>query len=373
MARAPVLQEIEEQPEADRLEGFAHPRNTARLFGHRDSEASFAAAFSAGRMHHGWLIAGREGIGKATLSYRMARFALAEPHERGRGEDPLDIEPGTIAARQVRALSHPGLMVIRRPWDTKLKRFLTVISVDEVRRIKSFLAHSAGASSWRVVIVDQADELNGPAANALLKSLEEPPARTVFLLVTSEPGRLLTTIKSRCRRLDLAALDETNLKLATEGAVTAAQAPPIDPKQWPMLLECAQGSVRRLLALSRSEGLGIHAKVKGIIATLPKLDWPQVHALADEVTGAGAEQRFEQMFDLLVDSIARLVRIRAIGAGSADELRLAGRLITDHGLASWAELWETVVVKKAETLALNLDRKALILETFARMQAAARG
>ena len=141
----------------------------------------------------------------------------------------------------------------------------------------------------------------------------------------------------------------------------------------PTLIEFAQGSVRRLLALSRSEGVSVHTKLKAVIASLPKLDWPQVHALADEVTGSGAEQRFEQLFELLSDTIARLVRTRAIGAGTPDDLRLATRLIPEHALATWAELWETITVKKAETLGLNLDKKTLILETFARMQAAAKG
>jgi DNA polymerase-3 subunit delta' len=276
-----------------------------------------------------------------------------------------------VAARQVRSLSHPGLMVIRRPWEPKLKRFVTAIPVDEVRRIKSFLAHSAGADAWRVVIVDQADELNVNAANALLKSLEEPPPRAMFLLVTSEPGRLLTTIRSRCRRLELPALEEGNLRAAAAQAVAAAGADPIEEAQWPLLGESAQGSVRRLLALSRSEGVGLQAKLKGLIGLLPKVDWSEVHALADQVSAPGAEQRYEQMFELLTEMLARLVRTRALGHGSADDMRLASRIIPEHGLATWAELWETIVLRKAETAALNLDRKALILELFARMQGAA--
>lgn len=372
MARAPILQEIDETPEADRLDGFPHPRATERIFGHEAAEIAFAEAFQSGRMHHGWLINGHEGIGKATLAYRMARFALSLPGERGHGARALDVPAKSVAARQVLALSHPGLLVIRRPWDQKLKRFLTVISVDEVRRLKSFLAHSTGTDTWRVIIVDQADELNIAAANALLKSLEEPPPRTLFLLVTSEPGRLLTTIRSRCRRLDLEGLAEPDIKEAVAQAVATGGGPPIDAKSWPMLIEGAQGSVRRLLALSRSEGLGVHAKLKGIVSSLPRLDWTLVHALGDEVSGAGSEQRFEQLMDLLSDTIARLVRVRAVGAGDADTLALAERLVPAHGLASWAELWETVQTKRAETAALNLDRKTLILETFARMQAASR-
>jgi DNA polymerase-3 subunit delta' len=373
MARAPILQEIVADPEADRLDGFAHPRLSPSLYGHAAEERAFAEAFLSGRVHHGWLLAGREGIGKATLAYRMARFVLARADERGRGEGPLDVPVDSVAARQVRALSHPDLLLIRRPYDVKNKRFLTVISVDEVRRIKSFLAHAAGPDSWRVVIVDQADELNINAANALLKSLEEPPSRVLFLLVTSEPGRLLTTIRSRCRRLELSALAEPDLRRAAQDALAGADDPgEIDEGQWPLLAESAHGSVRRLLALSRTLGSGTQAKLKALIGSLPRLDWPALHALADEMTASGAEQRYEQMMELLTDSVARLVRTRAIGAGAPDDMRLAERLIPEHALPRWAELWETIVTKKAETAALNLDKKALILETFARMQGAAR-
>ena len=182
MARAPQLQEIEATPEADRLEGFPHPRETQRLAGHLAAQQAVRQAFAEGRVHHAWLLAGREGIGKATLGYRIARFVLARPEERAEGT--LDVPPGSVAARQVTALSHPGLLVLRRPWDAKAKRHTTSIPVDEVRRLKSFLAHSAGPGAWRVVIVDQADELNTNAANALLKSLEEPPPNALFLLVS---------------------------------------------------------------------------------------------------------------------------------------------------------------------------------------------
>jgi DNA polymerase III subunit delta' len=373
MARAPILQEVEATPEADRLEGFPHPRTTPVLFGHEAAEAGFAAAFTSGRLHHGWLLAGREGIGKATLAWRIARYALALPGERGNGEFPLDIAPDTVAARQVRALSHPGLLLIRRPWDPKTKRFTTIIPVDEVRRIKSFLAHSTGSDAWRVVLVDSADDLNVNAANALLKSLEEPPPRALFLLVTSEPGRLLTTIRSRCRRLELASLTDTDLRRAATAALTAAEAKPVEDKAWPLLLTSAQGSVRRLLAMSQTEGMGSYGKVIGILGTLPKLDWVAVHSLADEVTGAGSEQRFEQLFAQILEIIARLVRVRAVEAGADADTRLAARIIPAHGLATWAELWETVSSKKAETVGLNLDRKALILEIFAQMQTASRG
>lgn len=373
MARAPLVQDIETLPEADRLEGFPHPRETDALVGHRAVENAIAEGFSAGRTHHAWLLTGPEGIGKATLAYKIARYALAAPGERGvlKGE-PLSVAPGSVAARQVRALSHPGLLVIRRPYDPKAKRFPQTIPVDEVRRLRGFLAHAATKGSWRVVIVDQADELNINAANALLKSLEEPPPNALFLLISSEPGRLLTTIRSRCRRLALSPIAGPFLRAAAGAALAAGNQGEIADEDWPALERLAEGSVRRLLWLCGSDGVRLFTRGERLIAGLPRIDWTEVHSLADELTASAAEQRYETFLDLLLAHIARLVRAAAGGATDGAEAATAARVIPPGGLASWAQLWETLLARKAEVQALNLDRKTLLLETFARLEAIAR-
>lgn len=372
MARAPAVQEIEELPEADRLAGAPHPRMTVSLIGHGDAERTLAEALASGRIHHGWILAGPRGIGKATLAYRFAAHALAAPTERDPHARSLSIDPATTAARQVRALSHPGLLVIRRPYDQQRKRFAASIPVDEVRRIKSFLGHRGADAAWRVVIVDSVDELNVNAANALLKSLEEPPERTLFLLVSAEPGRLLATIRSRCRRLDLAPLAADALRDAVrlakgEGADMPGGA------EWTRLARLAEGSVRRALTLEAAGGLALAERIERLLAALPEVDWPAAHALADELAAAQAEDRFELFFELLLDRLAKLVRAAAgAAAGPAEDAPLAARLIGPERLASFAELWETVAREKAETLALNLDRKALILSTVSRLETVAR-
>jgi DNA polymerase-3 subunit delta' len=374
MARAPALQEIEELPEADRLDGFPHPRASQRLYGHEEAERTLAEAFASGRMHHGWLITGAEGIGKATLAYRFARHVLADPSERATGS--LDIAPETRASHQVIALSHPGLLVVRRTYDTKTKRFPSSIPVDEVRRLKSFLGRTAEENTWRVVVVDRADELNISAANALLKSLEEPPARTVFLLVSSAPGRLLVTIRSRVRTLDLAPLDDQSLRRAVTQAFTGstdevgASAPAAS--DWDRLARLSGGSVRRLLSLHAAKGLALHDRIETLLRGLPAVDWGAVHALGDELSGQAADQRYELFFELLTDWIARLIDAEARGEGTLEEIALARRLIGPARLATWAGLWERVAADKAEAAALNLDRKALILDIFSRLEAAAR-
>ena len=370
MARAPAVQETEAIPEADRLEGVPHPRETLKLFGHEAVERALGQGLASGRMHHGWLIAGAEGIGKATLAYRFARYALAAPHERDGAT--LDIPADTTAARQVLALSHPGLLVIRRPWDHKTKKHTQVITVDEVRRIKTFLAHTSDAGAWRVVIVDTADQLNVNAANALLKSLEEPPPRTFFLLLTATPGRLLPTIRSRCRILDLAPLGEVDLRRAALAALAPEEREPPGAAEWARLIALSEGSVRRALTLWLGDGLKLDQRLGQIFGGLPGIDWQAVHTLADEIASQAAAERFEMFYDLLLKSIARLVRAGAGMPVAEPETRLATRLIPEARLATWAELWETIAREKSEALALNLDRKSLILQTFGRIGTAAR-
>jgi DNA polymerase-3 subunit delta' len=372
MARAPAVQEIETLPEADRLEGFPHPRETQALLGHEAAEKTLAQAFADGRMHHAWLLAGRAGIGKATLAYRLARHVLAKPSERDPGGLSLDVLVGSAAARQVRALSHPGLLVLRRPYDVKSKRLVGSIPVDEVRRLKSFLGLTAAEGAWRVVVVDSADELNPNAANALLKSLEEPPSRALFLLVSSQPSRLLATVRSRCRRLDLHALAPGNLRQAAQAALAAAAVKAPDDAQWVQLERLAEGSARRALQLAAGGGLELYERIEAVFAELPKVDWPSAHALADTLALSAQEQRFEAFFDLFLDMLARLARARAVGGGAAEELALAARLIPPTRLALWAGLWEAILRDKADADELNLDRKALIMRSLVRLEIACR-
>ncbi|MFN3744038.1 MAG: DNA polymerase III subunit delta' [Hyphomicrobiaceae bacterium] len=368
MARRPAVAEIEAAPEIDRLEGFPHPRETAVLFGHDAAERELAATFAGRRMHHAWMLVGPTGIGKATLAYRCARFALASPEERAAAGSGLAIPEKCITAAQVRALSHPGLAIVRRAYDPRTKRFPATIPVDEVRSLKTFLGRTADQGAWRVVVVDSADELNLNAANALLKALEEPPQRTLFLLVVAQPQRLLRTIRSRCRALELAPLEAADLRRAATAALAAAETAPPAETDWRTLEALAAGSVRRLLELSATDGLSLYRRIETLFEGLPRIDWPAAHALGEELASTAAEARFALFFDLLLGLIARLVRARASGTGNPEDVSLARKLIPEGRLASWAELWETIVRDKAETLALNLDRRMLILDTLARVE-----
>lgn len=366
MARAAPAQEIEAFPEADRLEGFPHPRETAQLFGHEAAQDELRRNFARGHMHHAWLICGGIGIGKATLAYRLARYALANPDERDEGR--LDVVPASAAARQVRVLSHPGLLVLRRPYDPRSKKIMSVITVDEVRRLKSFLGLTAGDEAWRVVIVDSADELNPNAANAILKSLEEPPPRTLFVLISSEPGALLPTVRSRCRRVDLSPLGSADLHDAAQAALDAAGIEAPEAAQWSRVQSLAEGSVRRALQLVTAGGLESYEGISRILAALPRVDWPAAHALADTLAASGSEQRFDAFIDLLLDTLGRLGRSRAQAGPASADAAPGTRLITADGLPDWAEMWAALLRERTETDLLNLDRKAFLLRILNRLQ-----
>ena len=311
--------------EPDRLDGFSTPREVDRLFGHEAALSEFDDALSSGRMHHAWLLVGPEGIGKATLAYRFARAALAEGDQAAARDA---IERNHPVFRKVAALSHPNLLLIRRSWVEKSKRYSQWIGVEEVRRLRAFLGHSAGEAGWRVVIVDRADELNQNAANALLKALEEPPPKTLFLLISSAEGRLPVTIRSRARTLRVTALGEEDLERAVRAAL-ARDGHEADAKTLAMALALSQGSVRRALELVSSAGIELYGEIVAALAALPEIDGARLHRLVERLAGAANSDRLDLYLSLLLGLIERLIRFTATGEGATqDEQKLAKRLVS---------------------------------------------
>jgi len=362
-----------EGPEPDRVEGAPHPRETPVLFGQGAAEGQLLDALARDRLHHGWLLAGPRGVGKATLAWRFARAALAMPPPGGMfAPDPpatLDVPPDHPVARRILAGSEPGLMVIRRGTDEKTGRLRAQITVDEVRRLRDFFGLTATEGGRRVVIVDAADELNPNAANAILKLLEEPPAGAMLLLVAHRPGALLPTIRSRCRVLRLDPLGPDDL------AQAIAQALGHPPAQAAALAELAGGSVGEAVRILTGEGLALYARLIGLLAGLPRLDRPALHALADELAARGAEARMDLFLRLAELALARLARAAATGQplpeAAPGEAGLAARL--GQPGAVWAGLAAELPARVRAGRAVNLDPAALVVDMGLRLERAARG
>jgi len=370
-----VVGEAEDLPEPDRAEGAPHPRETLSLFGHDTAETDFLEAFHSGRMHHAWLITGPKGIGKATLAWRVARFLLATPMDQADAlfaappPETLDIAPDHPVAHRIHALSEPGLFLLRRAWDREKKRLKTVITVDEVRRMKDFFGLSAGGNGRRVVIVDAAEEMNQNAANALLKMLEEPPKNAVLLLVSHQPSRLLPTIRSRCRTLPLGAVSHD----AMTGALQQAG---IEADDGAALAELAAGSVGEAVAMIQQEGLTLYAEIMALFATLPHMDRARVVRLADQGGAKGAEARFDLALDLIDRLLSRLARTGATGRAPVEilpgEADLLTRLAPDMRAGrAWADLSADLTSRARRGKSVNLDPAALLLDMCLRIGATA--
>jgi len=351
--------------EPDQLDPFSTPRAVDRVFGHDGAITEFETALRSGRMHHAWLLVGPEGVGKATLAYRFARTVLAHAETGGDVQDVAATHP---VFRKVAGLSHPNLLLIRRSYIEKTKRYSQWIGVDEVRRLRAFLGNTAGEGAWRVVIVDRADELNQNAANALLKALEEPPPRTLFLLISSAEGRLPVTIRSRTRVLRVSGLDEAPLANAVRAAIDR-DGVEADPKALQLALALSQGSVRRALELVSSEGIELYDEILETFDALPELDGGALHKQADRLSGVNETGRLELYLALLLGLIERLIRFAATGEGATEaEQKLAKRLVSQGNLAQWADAWEAIAEARSEAFALNLDRNLLVLNAWFRLQ-----
>ena len=374
MARAPKLDEdTVPLPEPDRVEGAPHPRETAHLYGQGEAEAAFLTAFNAGRMHHAWLLTGPEGLGKATLAWRIARFLLATPADDGgmfgapAAPTSLDVDPTAAILRRIAALSEPRLYLLRRGPNEKRTDLMNVISVDEVRRMKSFFTLSAADGGRRVAIIDAADELNPAAANALLKVLEEPPKDATFLIVAHQPARLLPTIRSRCRALRLSPLSPADMAAALAQAGTETD----DPAA---LSALAGGSVGAAIRLARHDGLTLYRSILSLAATLPRLDRPRMLALAEAAGRRGAEAVFDLTVTLIDLLLARLARQGATATPAPEaapgEAALFARLCPDASAArDWADLAQTLGARARQGRAVNLDPSALLLDMLMRLEA----
>jgi len=324
-------------PEADRFGEAPHPREMLSLLGHEAAESEFLEAFRARRLHHAWLIAGEEGIGKATLAYRIARFLLAG----GRGEG-LAVPASHPVATQIAAAAHPDLAVIRRAYDPQRKAVTTEIRVDDVRKGLDVFAKTAGAGGYRIAIIDACDDLNASSANALLKTLEEPPAQSLFLLVTHQPRRLLPTIRSRCRMLHLRPLPEATVATITRALPGYAETGEDIHRRAAALSE---GSVRRALAVLDPKKLAFHDSLAGVLAGLPVLDDDRVDALAEETAGRTGEEAFEHFCSLCRRWLSERL------AASDDPRRLL----------PVAETWQRLATEAREVDIYNLDRRPLVI------------
>lgn len=338
----------------DRIEGFPDPSENTALAGHRETLDRLAQQYASGRMHHAWLITGPRGIGKATTAIRFAGHMLRHTDPQQAPDCYVPVDGSDPVEHQIGAGAHPNLLHLRRPWDQRTRKWKTRLSVDEIRRLNHFFATTPGQKSWRVAIIDTTDDLNTAAANALLKNLEEPPPKTLFLVLAHSARGLLATIRSRCQKIAMRPLDEHELFQALGNLGVAGQ---INDADRALVTELSGGSVRRAITLVNSGGVDLWREFQDILGGISNPDWAAIHKLAGDIATPRNEDRYRLLLDIAHAHIAGLVRHE--GAAGRE-----GEPAAVSVLARQVEVWEKTRRSVALADGYNLDRKQVVLNLF---------
>ena len=290
------------QFESDALYGADHPRLSKTLIGHETAFQTFTKCHREGNLHHAWLLSGSKGIGKATLAWKLV-YELANSVIETQNQEKSSL----LLKKKIDALSLSTLFLCRRPYDEKTKRLKKFITIDEIRNLKSFFQMSATENEWRVAVVDCADELNKSAANALLKILEEPPHKSILIIISNQLGRLPATVRSRCRVLHIKKLSQQQVEDVLINSNYSINDEPLETKL--ILSIIANGSAGMAITAINKGGVSLFRDCLEILTGIPNFDRKKILKLAETVKNNIESFRFLSSIILLI--IARLALLTA--------------------------------------------------------------
>lgn len=342
-----MLNDLNPPQAYDSIDGVPAPSANDFLTGHDENAEFLVQTYQSGRMHHALLLEGEQGIGKASFAFHLAGHILRYPQA---SNAPLTLAKPDFNLplyRQIAGGMHPAVLHVGRPFDQKTSKFRTVITVDEIRKVTHFLTRTASDDGWRIVIIDPADDMNRNAANALLKTLEEPPKKALFILISHSAGRLLPTIRSRCQAVRFKTLDDHAMNAALQHLGTNVGLDTSDADYMQSLLARSNGSVRKALLMVANGGIEI-SDAADVILSQPVADIPKMQNLAQILNGRDAETQYQLFMEHMLNTIA-------LNAVKSAESGLLGEA------DAWSRYWHKVSDEATQTLTYNLDRKQAVM------------
>ena len=332
------------------------PQSNSYLVGHDDALGLFLSAFKNQKMHNSWIISGPQGIGKATFAYKIARFLLSVDENQKDQYTSMNVSENDVVFKLVSSNSHPDLKIIERDYiETDKKKIIkaikdgeildsnemqslkksSMIKVDEVRAINEFLSKKSFDGKWRIVIVDCADDMNINAANALLKVLEEPPAKSMILLISHNPNKLLPTIKSRCAKINLSALSEQNV-----ASLLRRYRPELSETQIKELAKISFGSIGKAIKYADNDGLSLYKILEGLFFARANFD---ANKALDLALMASKDENIWELCQTLIE-------------GFVLDMFASGEKIDQLG-----DVWDKVKNIFNETISLNMDKRQALI------------
>lgn len=334
------------------------PQNNFFLLGQEEAEKAVLDAYNNGTLHNSWLISGEKGIGKATFAYRFARFLL----DAGRGSASLNTGPNSASNRLISNNAHPDLKIIERDYiETDRKKIIksikdgeamseaekqglkksAFIRIDDVRTINEFMAKKSSQDGWRVVIIDSIDDMNTAAANALLKILEEPPAKSILMLISHNAGKLLPTIKSRCAKLVLKPLSENVIV-----SLLRRYRPQLDEAEIKGVAAIASGSIGKALGYADGGALRVYKALQDIVYARQKFKLDNLLAWVNEAVAT------EDSYNLAKELILKFC---------------SDNITSCSDVEGMSKAWENAVRCFRQADSLNMDKKQVIINVIGQL------
>ncbi len=363
--------------EAEEEEGLQHPRLMNICLGHETLEQEFLDLFNAGRLPHAIILSGTRGIGKATLAFRLARFLLKHGGEDSdqdsmfattdtpQNATTLDIDKEDKIFHLVAANAHPDMLTIERAYDESKDRYKDSVDVKSIRKVTPFLRMTSSEGSYRIVIIDDADTMNRSAQNALLKILEEPPEKTLIILITHRAGALIPTIKSRARLINVHSLSPEHFKELLE-----KNGQSLSHKDLETITALAEGSIGKAVEYIDQGGLEILDKLLTLYENFGgaggKVNWEPIHKLGNDLAKIGQDQQYANFTTLMqwIYQTLLLAKARNLNPPAPLDNTTFQNILATTSLNHLIEICDSLKTHFDSIKYANLDKKQGVLGAF---------